>query len=334
MIVNQCLGFRHFLINRKRPVPLLPSLYHKIRWFNIVDFISKEYKLASNIKDRSNRQSVERVLKTLLQIKTFKNTSNGLCCVAGIDSTNKEFIHINEPIVPITKFIYNCGNKIDKDMISELFNTSTSNGYIVMISGDMTFIYTCILNNDISFKLSNKIIGLLNKRMSRGGMSQNRIARLAEDSRLHYTTRIVEAVNKLTSMMLNSKEEIYLVGSREISNMVVECKTLIKPVKILDKWHSWKDPYDVLINNKKELLTLFQHMNDKDEKKIQSILELVKKDPDWLLFGQDIKNCEYIITCDPNIKGDNVLFVEHNSKYYVVLKPYISIGKKYYKNEL
>ncbi len=316
-------------------------IQNQIAWFNpakTIDFLNKEYKLASNIKNRQNRQSVERVLKILIEKLKICKSKNGLCCVAGIDSNNNEFIHVYEPIIPITKFIYTCDNKFDIDMLKSLFDIKTSTGHIVMISGDTTLIYSCnISQSDITFKLSNKIIGLLNKRMSRGGMSQNRIARLAEDSRLHYGTRIVESINKLVCDRLSSS--IKVIGSKEITEMVKTSKILKVPidVNIGSKWHSWNDPYEFLVSNKKEWVNIFNQISNSDEKKIENVLSLIKKDPDMLSFGKDIneKECEYIVSLDETatniINKSKLIIVSIKSKFYGEFQAYKQIGKKYYK---
>ncbi len=286
------------------------------------------------------------------KLKLCKNT--GLCCVAGIDIYDVEFIHVHE--CSTDKFIYSCGNKFDMDLLYSFFPRITNNGNIIMVSGDFTWIYDVkfssadmninkdsdITNKDdkdnkhsyttnkvcgnIKFSLQTKITGLLNKRQSRGGMSQNRIARLAEDSRLHYCTRIIDSISKCCK---ENKECIYMFGSAELCKKI---KTLCKTVSVIDKWHSWEDPYNFLINNKNELLDIFLKPSDKDEEKVKNVLELVKKDPDWLLFGKDIKDCEYVVAIDSSVSESTDILVKKNSSMYAELSLYKRIGKKYFKD--
>ena len=65
---------------------------------------------------------------------------------------------------------------------------------VVLVSGTMTLFY---LYNQNRITLLNKTTVDLQKRQSKGGQSQNRIARLAEETRDTYIKRVIEKINSL-----------------------------------------------------------------------------------------------------------------------------------------
>lgn len=299
--------------------------------FNL-DFLNKEYKLASNIKDRQNRQCVEKVLNMLInKLKLYNSIlSKGLVCVSGISNNGDEFVHVWEPFVTNHKQIYHCGSKYDIELFRPLFQISNDIGTIVMVSGDTTYIIHTDIPECSKFVIKHKIIGLLAKRQSRGGMSQNRIARLAEESRHQYTNRIITSINENTK----GTKQVLMIGGGEIVQLVLERKDIQVKINCTDiKWNTTIDPIKFLVIEKSKIQIYFKKPSEKDELKIEQICSLLQKNPDWLSFGNEISEdtCEFILSIKQS-DNKNDIIVPVSSPYYSKLKLFERIGKKFYIN--
>lgn len=269
------------------------------------------------------------------KLKTFtKPLSKGLCCFVGIDEKDNEIVHTLEPVIINSQFIYRCSSKFDVHTVNHLFKSDDKLGALILVSGDLTCIYQA---NPGGFECKEKIIGNLVKRQKKGGQSSVRFSRLAEESRHHYVTRIVESINKHCI----SAKITYIFGSQEIKEQIMERKTSLVKLNTLAKWYTWTtgQPSEFINANRKEILSLLSKSQNDDDTKVQNILTLVSKNPDWLVFGEDIKasQCEYVVMLADLKKDDteseNVIYVEKNSQYYGAFKAYQRIGKKYYLDE-
>lgn len=296
---------------------------------NTTSFLTKELKTANNIKDRSNRQCVERVLKILIEkvknVKNFREIKNGLCCYVGITSQNNEVCEILETSVVCNKFVYNCGSKFI--LFPELFENNTNSSNLIVITGDITLIYSVVSD---TFTIKKKINGNLIKRQKKGGQSSVRFSRLAEESRHAYIVKILDSLNSSDSLKNN-----YVMGSAELRDDLVDYsnKQGYRMCKLEFKTSTYDEKF--VSANKKEINQQIQkyekQTNNSNDLKIQQVIELIEKNPDYLLFGDEIipTECEFIISIEKTwIKGD--VLISDDNKYYARLKDYLRIGKKYF----
>ena len=306
--------------------------------FNI-DFISKELKIAANIKDRENRQCVQRNLKRLLEsLKAIKwLPKNGLVCFVGIDSSGCEILFVESPYSPIRNFIYRCGSKFETEAVLPLFEekeTKSPQGSLIVVNGNQTAIYHIFnAENSPTFTRITRIEGNLISRQKKGGQSSVRFARLAEDSRRQYVNRIISALDLYCIKM--SLDVNILVGGREIRGMVYNQlpSQNKKNFQVVDLQID-----DHIRSNQKELIQAFIQVRDKctgtsDAKRVQSVLEYVVTSPDLICFGKDIeanaKECEYIVSIEGKSQEGDIV-IPKSSPFYARLCPYQRIGKFYF----
>jgi hypothetical protein len=240
-----------------------------------------------------------------------------------------------------TNFVYSCGPKFELDIVIPLFSNALLNhGNLILVSGDTTYIYKCHYQDGhvSNFKLIHKIIGLLVKRQKKGGQSAIRFSRLAEESRLHYVSRIVDSLQKFCQ----TSKCLYAFGSRELTqDIITKCKTLKINVTTLDQWHSYgSNPVAFINEHVKELKELFLcKLKENDNEKVGEILGLVHRNPDYLKFGCDeimehIDQMEYIVGIDSKMlmqfPKQKCILCPMSSVHYATLKSFEVIGKLYY----
>lgn len=195
-------------------------------------WLTKEISAASNIKNRSNRQNVQRLL-TILNQKFSNINLNihyqlGIFCFVGINEYGEEIIEFIEPDVKLDLFYYSCSNKFETTLLSKYIGTKYS-GTIIFANGEECLGYQFVRGEFV------KIFGLngnLVKRHNKGGYSANRFARIAEESRHLYVVRICDRlkdliVNQETStststLQNNEPTNNWIFGSEEIIQMILK----------------------------------------------------------------------------------------------------------------
>jgi len=287
---------------------------------------------ASNIKDKCNRKNVVRVLTMISGIfKTIDQKSigdNGILIFVGIDKYGQELRYIIKPPNPIDEFYYKCTKHFETERFEELFTTKPL-GNVIFINGNECIIYQ--FNGQ--WKKLKTINANLIKRQKKGGQSSVRFSRLAEESRTHYITHVVDTINQLIMPNQNN----YVFGSREIKNMLLDSSELKIKFKTDDMYHVFtsdtiQEPYfkNLMVN------PIFG-----ENKKVDTTIELLQREPDYLLFTLDeiderMCDVEYIINIHSSkdiaqkygIKSIN-LPIDH--PHYGILQNYIVIGKLFVK---
>lgn len=186
-------------------------------------FITKELSTSRNIKDRVNRQKVTSTLTKLGEsLKTVKLSNKGNFFFFGYDEYDNFISVVLEPEREYKGFFYSCSCKFIVDPIFQFFERKY--GSIIFISGEECLIYVLI---DGQFHKKKTINGNLQKRQRKGGQSAVRIARLAEQSRDNYITRVVDHINDLRYCEDFDKYSIWITGSDEMKNMVLRDQKLL-----------------------------------------------------------------------------------------------------------
>lgn len=277
--------------------------------------------LCVNVKDKRNKSLITKCLKTLQTwFKLNTIPTNGLACFVGIDVDDDQFVEIFEPQVKVVRFIYKCGPKFDSDVIAVAYATAKANKYLVTITGDASKIYSY----STDFTLLTTINGLLIKRHNKGGQSSVRFSRLADESRSVYATKIIDKINSTCS------GHVYVCGSSEIRNLVTTSDKLVVKITTIPEYIVVGPNF--VNENKKRLVEILESRESENDQKIEQVCNLIQQNPDMLTFGIDIDldECEYIVTIDETLNDAKYVFIPNNSKYYVKIHDYVSIGKKYY----
>ncbi len=289
-------------------------------------WLVKEISAASNIKDRSNRQNVQRLLKILNQRLTSINLNThyllGLFCFVGINEYGEEIVEFIEPEVKIDLFYYSCSNKFETSFISQYIGINIY-GTIIFANGNECLGYQFIKGDFI------KIFGLngnLVKRHNKGGYSANRFARIAEESRHLYVVRICDRLRELET------KNNWIWGSEEIVQMILQQS----PIKL--NHGGFLDFNSNTISNRKYWL---EFLTQKENYDIQykEIIDYLATNPDMLDFDPINKETmKYFI--EKNEPKDfkkfkpNQISLNPSSKYYAQLVMFEYIGVKFYSYQI
>jgi hypothetical protein len=206
-------------------------------------------------------------------------------------------------------------------------------GSIVFANGSDCYIYEWFAGK---FNKIKHINANLIKRHKKGGQSSVRFARLAEESRLHYVTHVIDYLNQIKT------KNNWIFGSNEIVNMIMERKSDIHIKLTNGGFYNFND---TSITNTEYWLSYIQQKNNYD-KYYEKILLYLDTDPDRLDFDPiNIEQMEYYI-CDINklfnkINGNKInenknkqIPLDIKSKYYSRLQMFTYIGVKYFNYDL
>jgi hypothetical protein len=240
----------------------------------------------------------------------------GLIIFAGIDEYDDEILEIIQPELKIKMFYYSCASKFVVDAAREYISSYTGN--IVFASGDMCLIYQY---DKGTFMIYKNITANLQKRQKKGGQSALRIARLAEETRHKYVTKIIDYLNKL-----NREDKTLLFGSKEITKMIQENKTILQPI-IYKGFLEFNT--STILDTKKWCRLLNENDCDVHNEYYSNILEYLETDVDRLDFDKLNKNeMKYYLG------DDSIPFPTKENQYYTQLCVFEYIGVKYYSYEI
>lgn len=297
-------------------------------------FISSEQAQACNIKNRVNRQCVERALRmfnsNLKRINSIPD--NGVIYCFGTDEHDVEIFQGIIPPNPVDKFYYKCDRYFHLEQYEKLFEQKPM-GYVVFIDGNECIIYQY---NGIWTRLKY-FDALLIKRQRKGGQSSVRFSRLAEESRMHYIIHIVDEVN---TIITDTKSVNYVFGGEELKMMFMANSSLKPKFKTESLYHTFNrdtihDPYFLTIMNKVD--------NDYTNQISQQIITYIDTKPELLLFSLDeiiinIKHVEYIFIISNDMKQVSKMVSDKTCYYLNIDNPLFGrfkgfdiIGKLYYK---
>lgn len=319
------------MVNLRKRLRVLLRLRsrHQSTIFSL-SFLQSEQKEAKNIKDKNNRKNVVYIL-TLIhnQLKLIDNNTNenGILFFFGINRNGEEIKEMIIPPNPVTEFHYKCTKRFETENFENLF-LSKSIGHVIFISGIECVIYEFTG----TWKKLKSINAELIKRHNKGGQSALRFSRLAEESRTHYITHVVDWINRLIKEQTNN----FVFGGLELKNMLINNTELKIDVKTDDMYHTFDDR-TIYSEYFKTLMTtpVFG-----DDKKVDQVVELIVRDPDYLLFTpaeilENIDSVEYIISIKDTTKFEdknkNVIKLPIGHPKYKCLQSYSVIGKCYVK---
>lgn len=185
-------------------------------------------------------------------------------------------------IVPpekIKSFLYHCDSKFHVGDLPSLFEEKEEKHGVIIISGSEGAVYS--LNSHLSYQTHISLKNRIPCKHRRGGQSANRIARLHDELVHNYLTIIIGYMDRFfkTDGVSNIKSLI-ISGPGPKKEELSKRLSLDIPVRFYNE-----EGIDDLIYKKgKELLG-----EDTGEEEIQVIRELLRTDPDRLVFGDEIK---------------------------------------------
>lgn len=156
--------------------------------------LGDEYGTASNIKSRITRLSVLAAITSAQQrLKLYTRVPpNGLVVYTGTvmteDGKEKKLTIDFEPFKPINTSLYLCDNKFHTEALSELLESDSKYGFIIMDGAGCLFGTLTGNTRDVLHKFTVD----LPKKHGRGGQSAMRFARLRVEKRHNYVRKVAE----------------------------------------------------------------------------------------------------------------------------------------------
>lgn len=246
---------------------------------------------ASNIKSRVNRLSVlSAITSTQQRLKLYPRVPpNGLVVYCGeiITSEGKERrINIDfEPFKPINTSLYLCDNKFHTEALSELLESDSRFGFIIM-DGNGALFGTLSGNTR---EVVHKFTVDLPKKHGRGGQSALRFARLRDEKRHNYVRKVAELAvqNFITADKVNVSGLI-LAGSADFKTELAQSdmfdpRLQVKIIKVVDVSYGGENGFNQAIELSSETLGNVKFVQEK--KLIGKYFEEISQDSGKVCYG-------------------------------------------------
>lgn len=257
----------------------------------VAKMLAEEYGTASNIKSRVNRQSVlSAITSTQQRLKLYPRVPpNGLVVYCGevITAEGKERkINIDfEPFKPINTSLYMCDNKFHTEALSELLESDSKFGFIIMDGNGALFGTLSGNTREVVHKFSVD----LPKKHGRGGQSALRFARLREEKRHNYVRKVAELAvqNFITADKVNVSGLI-LAGSADFKTELGQSdmfdqRLAAKIIKTVDVSYGGENGFNQAIELSAETLSNVKFVQEK--KLIGKYFEEISQDTGRVCYG-------------------------------------------------
>ncbi|KAI0032352.1 peptide chain release factor eRF/aRF subunit 1 [Vararia minispora EC-137] len=255
--------------------------------------LTQEYGTASNIKSRVNRQSVlAAITSTQQRLKLYNRVPpNGLVLFVGTILTDegkeKKVSFDFEPHKPINTSLYLCDNKFHTEALSELLESDSRFGFIVM-DGNGTLFGTLAGNTR---EVIHKFTVDLPKKHGRGGQSALRFSRLRDEKRHNYVRKVAElAVQHFITNDKVNVNGLVLAGSADFKTELSQSdmfdpRLVAKVIKVVDVSYGGENGFNQAIELAAESLANVKFVQEK--KLIQKYFDEISQDSGRYCFGID-----------------------------------------------
>ncbi|KZO90399.1 peptide chain release factor eRF/aRF subunit 1 [Calocera viscosa TUFC12733] len=255
--------------------------------------LTQEYGTASNIKSRVNRLSVlAAITSTQQRLKLYTRVPpNGLVLFVGTILTDegkeKKVSFDFEPHKPINTSLYLCDNKFHTEALSELLESDSKFGFIVM-DGNGTLFGTLAGNTR---EVIHKFTVDLPKKHGRGGQSALRFSRLRDEKRHNYVRKVAELA--VQHFITNDKVNVaglVLAGSADFKTELSQSdmfdpRLVAKVLKVVDVSYGGENGFNQAIELAAESLANVKFVQEK--KLIQKYFDEISQDTGKYCFGVD-----------------------------------------------
>ncbi|KAH9967995.1 peptide chain release factor eRF/aRF subunit 1 [Russula dissimulans] len=253
--------------------------------------LTQEYGTASNIKSRVNRLSVlAAITSTQQRLKLYNRVPpNGLVLFVGTILTDegkeKKVSFDFEPHKPINTSLYLCDNKFHTEALSELLESDSRFGFIVM-DGNGTLFGTLAGNTR---EVIHKFTVDLPKKHGRGGQSALRFSRLRDEKRHNYVRKVAEhAVQHFITNDRVNVTGLVLAGSADFKTELSQSDMFDprlggKVIKVVDVSYGGENGFNQAIDLAAESLANVKFVQEK--KLIQKYFDEISQDSGKYCFG-------------------------------------------------
>ncbi|KAF4578487.1 Polypeptide release factor (eRF1) in translation termination [Pleurotus pulmonarius] len=255
--------------------------------------LTQEYGTASNIKSRVNRLSVlSAITSTQQRLKLYNRVPpNGLVLFVGTILTDegkeKKVSFDFEPHKPINTSLYLCDNKFHTEALSELLESDSRFGFIVM-DGNGTLFGTLAGNTR---EVIHKFTVDLPKKHGRGGQSALRFSRLRDEKRHNYVRKVAElAVQHFVTADKVNCTGLVLAGSADFKTELSQSdmfdpRLAAKIIKVVDVSYGGENGFNQAIELAAESLANVKFVQEK--RLIQKYFDEISQDTGKYCFGID-----------------------------------------------
>ncbi|KAJ3728549.1 peptide chain release factor eRF1/aRF1 [Lentinula raphanica] len=255
--------------------------------------LTQEYGTASNIKSRVNRLSVlAAITSTQQRLKLYNRVPpNGLVLFVGTILTDegkeKKVSFDFEPHKPINTSLYLCDNKFHTEALSELLESDSRFGFIVM-DGNGT-LFGILAGN--TREVIHKFTVDLPKKHGRGGQSALRFSRLRDEKRHNYVRKVAELA--VQHFITNDKVNVtglVLAGSADFKTELSQSdmfdpRLSAKVIKVVDVSYGGENGFNQAIELAAESLANVKFVQEK--RLIQKYFDEISQDTGKYCFGID-----------------------------------------------
>ncbi|KAG8759763.1 Polypeptide release factor (eRF1) in translation termination [Serendipita sp. 396] len=255
--------------------------------------LTQEYGTASNIKSRVNRLSVlAAITSTQQRLKLYSRVPpNGLVLFVGTILTDegkeKKVSFDFEPHKPINTSLYLCDNKFHTEALSELLESDSKFGFIVM-DGNGSLFGTLAGNTR---EVIHKFTVDLPKKHGRGGQSALRFSRLRDEKRHNYVRKVAElAVQHFITNDKVNVSGLVLAGSADFKTElnqsdIFDPRLAAKVIKVVDVSYGGENGFNQAIELAAESLSNVKFVQEK--KLIQKYFDEISLDSGKYCYGID-----------------------------------------------
>ncbi|PVG02582.1 putative eukaryotic translational release factor 1 [Serendipita vermifera] len=253
--------------------------------------LTQEYGTASNIKSRVNRLSVlAAITSTQQRLKLYNRVPpNGLVLFVGTilteEGKEKKVSFDFEPHKPINTSLYLCDNKFHTEALSELLESDSKFGFIVM-DGNGTLFGTLAGNTR---EVIHRFTVDLPKKHGRGGQSALRFSRLRDEKRHNYVRKVAELA--VQHFITNDKVNVaglVLAGSADFKTElnqsdIFDPRLAARVIKVVDVSYGGENGFNQAIELAAESLSNVKFVQEK--KLIQKYFDEISQDSGKYCFG-------------------------------------------------
>ncbi|KAF9068340.1 hypothetical protein BDP27DRAFT_1392802 [Rhodocollybia butyracea] len=243
--------------------------------------LTQEYGTASNIKSRVNRLSVLAAITSTQQRLKLYNRVPPM-------GKEKKVSFDFEPHKPSTRMsLYLCDNKFHTEALSELLESDSRFGFIVM-DGNGTLFGTLAGNTR---EVIHKFTVDLPKKHGRGGQSALRFSRLRDEKRHNYVRKVAELA--VQHFITNDKVNVtglVLAGSADFKTELsqsdmFDLRLVAKVIKVVDVSYGGENGFNQAIELAAESLANVKFVQEK--RLIQKYFDEISQDTGKYCFGVD-----------------------------------------------
>ncbi|KAG0355500.1 Polypeptide release factor (eRF1) in translation termination [Podila minutissima] len=253
--------------------------------------LTDEAGTASNIKSRVNRLSVlSAITSTQNRLKLYsKIPPTGLVIFCGTvitDEGKEKMVNIDfPPHKAINTSLYMCDNKFHTEALSELLESDSKFGFVIM-DGNGTLFGTVSGNTrDVIHKFTVD----LPKKHGRGGQSALRFSRLRDEKRHNYVRKVAEMT--VQHFITNDKVNVtglILAGSADFKTELSQSdlfdpRLQAKVIKIVDVSYGGENGFNQAIELSAEALSNVKFVQEK--RLISKYFDAISQDTGKYCFG-------------------------------------------------